>query len=66
MAGTEPSLRATCRFSGPSRCHGKTESLPRTPELLAQGPVSLRLQRSTPGLCDSLYPHPLLVKNHIV
>lgn len=24
MAGTEPSLRATCRFSGPSRCHGKT------------------------------------------
>uniref|UniRef100_A0A8C3YFV6 Uncharacterized protein n=1 Tax=Catagonus wagneri TaxID=51154 RepID=A0A8C3YFV6_9CETA len=42
------------------------QSLPRTPELLAQGPVSLHPPEKHPGLCDSLYSPPLLVKNHIV
>lgn len=30
------------------------ESVPRTPELLAQGPVSLPTPEKYPGLCDSL------------
>lgn len=87
MAGTGPSLHATCYSSSPSHCHGKTgtlgqggitwdacvidhpalslpsrpppQSLPRTPELLAQGPVSLLTPEKHPrALWQSLIPFP--------
>uniref|UniRef100_A0A8C4MRN0 Secreted protein n=1 Tax=Equus asinus TaxID=9793 RepID=A0A8C4MRN0_EQUAS len=75
MAGTKPSLHATCGLSGPSHCRGKQVPLGRggltwdaciIDHLAFPTPSPPPQNQKHPGLCDSLSCPPLLVKNHIV